>query len=84
MAQPADPSIREVLLAEIQAHDPNGRLGARAQQSSILEAAARKMGVSHDQDQEQAILTQWGDCSWCVLDCGEAQLSQLPSPSGWR
>jgi hypothetical protein len=51
MLQPPKPSIREVLLHEIQAQSSN------LQQSSVLEAAARKLpGCEH-----QAILTQWSE-----------------------
>jgi hypothetical protein len=57
MPQPLKPSIREVLLQEIQAQSPNGDVAAALQQSSVLDAAARKlMGYDH-----QAILTQWGE-----------------------
>lgn len=61
MAQPVRPSIREVLLAEIKAQQPTGYLGQSLQQSSILDAAARKLGANHNPDFEQAILTQWSE-----------------------
>jgi hypothetical protein len=49
--------IREVLLAEIRAQEPKSAMDATLQQSSILDAAARKLtGYDH-----QAILTQWGE-----------------------
>jgi hypothetical protein len=53
MAEPPGPSIREVLLAEINARDPD------LQQVSILNAVGRKLGANRDQNLEQAILTQW-------------------------
>jgi hypothetical protein len=53
-------SIREVLLAEIEAQDPKGRSGWQdLQQGSVLEAAARKLRASHNPDLESAVLTQW-------------------------
>jgi len=59
MAQPPKPSIREVLLEEIKAQEPKTNTGATLQQSSVLDAAARKLaGYDH-----QAILTQWNECS---------------------
>jgi hypothetical protein len=57
MPTPAKPSIREVLLSEIKAQEPKGALDAPLQQSSVLEAAARKLPGCD----EQAILTQWGE-----------------------
>jgi hypothetical protein len=57
MAQPPKPSIREVLLEEIEAQKPKDRTGATLQQSSVLDAAARRL-VGYD---HQAILTQWSE-----------------------
>ena len=57
MAHPPKPSIREVLLEEINAQEPKTNTGATLQQSSVLDAAARKLpGYDH-----QAILTQWSE-----------------------
>lgn len=57
MAQPPKPSIREVLLEEIKAQEPKSNTGATLQQSSVLDAASRKLaGYEH-----QAILTQWSE-----------------------
>jgi len=61
MAQPVRPNIREVLLAEIKAQEPTGHLGPTLQQTSILNAVARKLGVNQNPDLEQAILTQWDE-----------------------
>jgi len=55
-------SIREVLLAEIKAQEPRDFTGPTLQQTSILNAVARKLGVTQDRrDLEQAILTQWSE-----------------------
>jgi len=57
MTQPPQPSIREVLLQEIDAQLPKRSFDADLSQSSVLSAAARKLtGVAH-----QAILTQWSE-----------------------
>lgn len=61
MPQPVKPTIREVLLAEIKAREPKGPIGQTLQQTSVLNAAAAKLGVTYDQDLQQAILTQWGE-----------------------
>ena len=61
MPIPPRPSIREVLLSEIKAQEPQGYTGPTLQQNSILDAAARKIGVSQNRDLEQAILTQWSE-----------------------
>src|SRR3989442_4333721 len=61
MAQPVGPSIREVLLAEIRAQEPTGYLGPTLQQTSVLNAAARKLGANQNPDLERAILTEWGE-----------------------
>ena len=58
MPQPAPPSIREVLLAEIKVQEPTTPMAQTLQQSSVLDAVARKLGRGFD---EQAILTQWGE-----------------------
>jgi hypothetical protein len=80
MAQPVKPSIREVLLAEISAQEPKGYSGATLQQRSILDAAARKLGANHNQDLEQAILTQWGDLFRTGLLAWGLNLSNPDSP----
>ena len=55
--QPVKHSIREVLLQEIKAQEAQTRSGGTLQQSTVLDAAARKLtGCSHE-----AILTQWGE-----------------------
>jgi len=54
-------SIREVLLVAIQAQEPQNQFDAALTQGSVLSAAATKMGVRHNQDLEQAILTQWSE-----------------------
>src|ERR1051325_761101 len=57
MPQPVQPSIREVLLQEIQAQSPKGPMDSNLSQSTVLDAAARKLaGYDH-----QAILTQWSE-----------------------
>jgi hypothetical protein len=57
MAQEIKPSIREVLLAEINAQSPRQSFDSALQQSSVVDAAARKLpGCDH-----QAILTQWSE-----------------------
>src|ERR1700722_11180529 len=58
MPQPVPPSIREVLIAEIKAREPKTQMDPTLQQSTVLDAAARKLGRGFD---EQAILTQWGE-----------------------
>src|SRR5947209_185473 len=58
MPQPVKPSIREVLLTEIKAQEPRNQTGPNLQQSSVLTAAATKLGGDYDQ---QAILTQWSE-----------------------
>jgi hypothetical protein len=57
MATPVAPTIREVLLSEIKAHEPKGPIDASLQQLPILSAAAAKIGRGND----EAILTQWGE-----------------------
>lgn len=50
MAQPLESTIREVLLAEIEAQDPKGRFGGpELQQGPVLDAAARKLRANHNQ-----------------------------------
>lgn len=61
MAQPVRPGIREVLLTEIKAQQPTGYASQSLQQSSVLDAAARKLGANHNPDFEQAVLTQWSE-----------------------
>jgi len=61
MAQPVRPTIREVLLAEIRAQQPTGYSGPTLQQSSVLNEAARKLGVRQNPEAELAILTQWNE-----------------------
>ena len=64
MTQPLRHSIREALLAEIEAEVARITAPSRSgtlQQTSILNAVARKLGVTQDPDVEQAILTQWDD-----------------------
>ncbi len=58
MPQPVPPIIREVLLAEIKAQEPKTQMEQTLQQSSVLDAVAKKLGKGFD---EQAILTQWGE-----------------------
>ena len=54
---PPTPNIREILLAEIKAQEPRDHMGPTLQQSSVLDAAARKLpGCDH-----QTILTHWSD-----------------------
>jgi hypothetical protein len=56
------PSIREVLLAEIDANDPKGRPSfPELQQGYVLESAARKLRANQNPEIEQAILTQWNE-----------------------
>jgi hypothetical protein len=61
MTHPVQPSIREVLLAEIKIQEPRDFSGQTLQQNSVLSATARKLGVNQSPDLEQAILTQWGE-----------------------
>jgi hypothetical protein len=61
MAQPPKPTIRDVLLAEIQARQPRTQIDPTLQQASVLDAAAGKLGARHNQDLEQALLTEWGE-----------------------
>jgi hypothetical protein len=55
--EPIKPSIREVLLEEIQRSEAQVRAGATLQQGSILGAAKRKLTGYED----EAILTEWGE-----------------------
>lgn len=61
MPQPPKPTIREVLLAEIEARQPKTQIDSKLQQASVLDAAAGKLGARHNQELEQAILTEWGE-----------------------
>jgi hypothetical protein len=62
MAQPLKPSVREVLLKEIEANDPKGRFGAASlQQRPVLDGAARKLNAAQSPDLELAVLTQWNE-----------------------
>jgi hypothetical protein len=62
MSQPLGPTIREVLLTEIKAQDPQGRpTFPSLQQQPILDAVGRKLCANRDQNLEQAVLTQWHD-----------------------
>jgi len=64
MPQPVKPSIREVLLQEIKAHEAQTRTGGTLQQSSVLDAAAMKLsGYDHE-----AILTRLGSHSRAHVD----------------
>jgi len=80
MAQPIKPSIREILLTEIKAQQPTDFYGPTLQQSSILNAVARKLGASHNPDLEQAILTQWGELFRTGLLAWGLNLSNPDSP----
>lgn len=67
MPQPPQSSIREVLLQEIHAQMPKSQIDANLSQSTVLDAAARKLSdVAH-----QAILTQWSE----LFRTGLARLS---------
>jgi hypothetical protein len=60
--QPVKPSIREALLAELREAKPRRpQDNLQFQQTSVLEGAAKRLGVSYEEDQQQAILTVWGD-----------------------
>jgi hypothetical protein len=61
MPQPPKATIREVLLAEIEAGRPKSQSDATLQQSTVLGAASEKLGARQDQDLQQAILTEWGE-----------------------
>jgi hypothetical protein len=80
MTEPVKPSIREVLLAEIKAQEPAGYSGPTLQQSSVLNAAARKLGANHNPLLEQAILTQWGELFRTGLLAWGLNLSNPDSP----
>jgi hypothetical protein len=62
MPQPPQIAIREALIAEIHEREPKTQIDATLQQRSVLEGAARKLGVLHNQAFEQALLTEWGTC----------------------
>ena len=55
------PSIRELLLLEVKAQAPKDQSGPTLQHRQVLDAVARKLGATNDQDIEQAILTEWDD-----------------------
>lgn len=58
--QPQSLSIRESLLAEIEANDPKGRPGfPELQQGYVLDAVGRKLRTNQNPHLEQAVLTQW-------------------------
>lgn len=78
--EPVKPSIREVLLAEIRVQEPKGHLGPTLQQSSVLNAAARKLGANHNPSLEQALLTQWGELFRTGLLAWGLNLSNPDSP----
>jgi hypothetical protein len=61
MAQPIGHSIREALLAEIEAQQPTGYSRQALQSAQILDAVAERLRAKNNPDLEQAILTQWGD-----------------------
>lgn len=61
MPQPPKPTIREVLLAEIEARRPKTQFDAKLCQSTVLMGAAGKLGALHNQDLQEAILTEWGE-----------------------
>ena len=61
MPTPPKPAIREVLLSEIKAQEPKSQIGPPLTQNSVLEAAAKKLGVGYDPISQQAILTQWSE-----------------------
>src|SRR5882762_3053323 len=79
MAEPPKPSIREVLLAEIIAQEPKGTGDQNLQQSSVLDAAAKKLGANFNPEFERAILTQWGELFRTGLVAWGHNLSN-PSP----
>ena len=54
MAEPVVTTIREVLLSEIKAHQPSTPIDAPLQQTSVLHAAAQRIGRGND----EATLTQ--------------------------
>lgn len=58
MTQPPGPTVREALLAAIEARQPYGQT---LQSTSVLKAAAEKLGALHNLELEQAILTEWGE-----------------------
>jgi hypothetical protein len=61
MAVPPRPSIREVILTEIVAQTPQDQFGPALNQTSVLNAAARRVGITQNPELEQAILTQWSE-----------------------
>jgi hypothetical protein len=62
MPQTPAPGIRDVLLRIIHAQQPQPNSGQSLQQTSVLKAAAKELGIRYDNpDLEQAILTEWGE-----------------------
>jgi len=81
MPQPVGPTIREVLLTEIKAKDPQGRpTFPSLQQQPILDAVGRKLCANRDQNLEQAVLTQWHDLFRTGLLAWGLNLSNPNSP----
>jgi hypothetical protein len=79
MAVPPRPSIREVILTEIVAQTPQDQFGPALNQTSVLNAAARRVGITQNPELEQAILTQWSELFRTGLLAWGLNLSN-PSP----
>ncbi len=80
MAQAVGPSIREVLLTEIKVQEPTGYSGPTLQQTTVLDAVARKLGANQNPELERAILTQWSELFRTGLLAWGLNLSNPNSP----
>ncbi len=60
MARPPALSIREVLLDTIK-KEPKSTGGGPPTRTSVLQAAAQALGFQHDENKEEALLTEWGE-----------------------
>lgn len=61
MATPPAPSIREVILAVIQAQQPKGQGQAPLTQTGVLNEVSRRLGAGYSIEVQEAVLTQWGE-----------------------
>lgn len=61
MAKPSLTDIRETLLKVVQDFQPKSPTDGSLQQLTVLNHTTDRLGIAHDLDLEQAVLTQWHD-----------------------
>jgi hypothetical protein len=77
MAKSASPDIREALLAELNAKSAGG---GPPTDESVLNAAAKRLGITSGSDLEEALLTQWSELFRTGLLAWGKSLSSRSAP----